>query len=296
MIKSIDEYLNLLKMELSGSDRATIQDALSDAEEHLRTALDNVLETQPGVSEAEVLPPLIEQYGSPKEVAVAYREIETRVQPALARLRHSNGRAFVVRFFDVLADPKAWGALLYLLFSVLTGLLYFTWAIGGLSLSLSMMILIIGVPFTVLFLLSVRGIALVEGRVVEALLGVRMPRRSLFASKNLGWWEQFKTLVIGKHTWLTIVYMLLQLPLGILYFTVFLVLISTSLSFITMPVLGPFFGRPKIYIGDVSYFVPYWLTPLIALGGVALMTATMHLAKYVGRAHGALAKAMLVSD
>ncbi len=33
MIQSIDNYLAQLKKELSGCDRATIQDALSDAEE-----------------------------------------------------------------------------------------------------------------------------------------------------------------------------------------------------------------------------------------------------------------------
>jgi len=32
------------------------------------------------------------------------------------------------------------------------------------------------------------------------------------------------------------------------------------------------------------------------LGGVVLATATMHLAKFVGWAHGALARIMLVSD
>ena len=41
MINSIDIYLESLKKELKGCDNATIQDALSDAEEHLRTAIDN---------------------------------------------------------------------------------------------------------------------------------------------------------------------------------------------------------------------------------------------------------------
>ena len=41
MIKSIEEYLDQLKTELQGSDAATIQDALSDAEEHLRACMQN---------------------------------------------------------------------------------------------------------------------------------------------------------------------------------------------------------------------------------------------------------------
>ena len=39
MINSVEQYLAELKQELAGSDRATTQDALSDAEEYLRTAL-----------------------------------------------------------------------------------------------------------------------------------------------------------------------------------------------------------------------------------------------------------------
>ena len=296
MIKSIEEYLNLLREELAGSDRATIHDALSDAEEHLRTALDTARGAQAGVAEAEVMPPIVEEYGSPEEVAAAYREIEARLRPALARPGHVGERSLLARFFGVYADPRAWGALLYMLVSVLTGTLYFSWAVTGLSFSLGVMILIIGVPVAVLFLLSVRGIALVEGRLVEALLGVRMPRRAAFSRQNLGWWERLKPLLLGKRTWLAIAYMLLQLPLGVLYFTVFLVLISLALSFIAIPVLGPVLHLPIVYIGEARYYVPIWLTPLIALAGVVLMTATMHLARFAGRVHGKLARALLVSD
>ena len=295
MTESINEYLNLLKEELAGNDRATIQDALSDAEEHLRTALDDMLETGTDISEVDAMPAIIEEYGSPEEVAAAYREIEARVRPALAQPKRVDNRPFVARFFGVFAEPRAWGALFYALFALLTGIIYFTWAVTGLSLSLGLMILIIGVPFAVLFLLSVRGIALVEGRLVEALLGVRMPRRSAFTSSNLGWWERLQD-ILGKRTWLAILYMLLQLPLGIIYFTVFVTLIALSLSFIVAPVAQIVFNVPMIHIGDGLYHLPDWATPLMALGGVVLATATMHLAKFTGWAHGALAKAMLVSD
>ncbi len=65
MIQNIEQYLAQLKKELSGSDRATIQDALADTEEHLRTALDNAIEATPEISEADALETIIEQYGQP---------------------------------------------------------------------------------------------------------------------------------------------------------------------------------------------------------------------------------------
>jgi flagellar motor component MotA len=53
MYKGVDEYLDQLKQELKGSDPALIQDALSDAEEFLRTALMNIQKEDPRLSEEE---------------------------------------------------------------------------------------------------------------------------------------------------------------------------------------------------------------------------------------------------
>jgi hypothetical protein len=142
MINNIEQYLAELKKELSGSDRATIQDALSDAEEYLRNALNSA--AGPDASQAEVLAPIIEKYGAPAEVAAAYKEIESRTPPAFAPPARKkpepraaanippvapDTRPFVLRFFGVYAEPKAWGSLLYLLFSLATGIIYFTWAV-----------------------------------------------------------------------------------------------------------------------------------------------------------------------
>jgi uncharacterized membrane protein len=291
MIKSVEEYLQQLKRELTGCDRATIQDALSDAEEYLR----NTLETRPDLAEADALLPVVEKYGTPDEVAAAYREVESRVPATLAQASHSGGKSFVSRFFGAFTDPKTWGALLFLLlFSLFSGIIYFTWAVTGISLSLGFSVLIIGLPFLGLFVLSVQGIALIEGRVVEALLGVRMPRRPIFPGKKLGWWGRFKTLVSDKHTWLSIVYMILKLPLGIIYFVVFIVLIALSLFGIALPILQQGFDIYPLVINNVPYYAPVWLLPLTVIAGILLIILTMHLARVMGRMHGTLAKALLV--
>jgi len=304
MIQSIDDYLSQLKKELSGCDRATIQDALSDAEEYLRTALNSVTSNDATISEADALSQIIERYGMPEEVATAYREIEHRITPALAQpsypdepeeaKKEKDERPLLSRFFGVFADFRAWGAFLYLLFSLLTGILYFTWAVTGISLSAGLIILIIGLPFTGLFILSVRGISLVEGRIVEALLGIRMPRRPQFHRRNMGLWSRFKNIILDKHTWLSIVYMILQLPLGIIYFTVLITLIALSLYGIASPILQLGFDIPVSSVNGVSYYLANWFIPIAVIAGILLATLTMHLAKYIGCKHGAMAKALLV--
>ncbi|MDD5039248.1 MAG: hypothetical protein PHN78_08070, partial [Dehalococcoidales bacterium] len=116
MIQSIEQYLSQLRKELSGYDRATIQDALSDAEEHLRTALSNAM-TDDNVSEPDALAQVIEKYGMPEEVATAYGKIEHLITPALTHESRADeseepaekdGRPFPVRFFGIFTDPRAW--------------------------------------------------------------------------------------------------------------------------------------------------------------------------------------------
>jgi hypothetical protein len=310
MINSIEQYLSELKKELSGSDRATIQDALSDAEEYLRNAFNSAASGSKS-AQSEVLKPIIEKYGSPKEVAAAYKEIEFRTPPTYtppapksveprpdtaAPPSPPDTRPFFARFFGVYAEPRAWSSLLYLLFSLATGIIYFTWAVTGISLSLGLLVLIVGLPIAGLFLLSVRGITLVEGRLVEALLGVRMPRRPLFSRRDIGWWQKFKGMLASGRTWTALAYMIFQLPLGIIYFTVFVTLIAVSAWFIGRPVFEYVLGLPAFTMTPYGYYTPGWLMPFSVIGGILLLTATMHLAKVTGKGHGLLAKALLVRE
>ncbi len=296
MLTNIEAYIENLRRALAGSDPALVQDALSDAEEHLRTALDQVRREQPELSEAEAVARIIGEYGSPGEIADAYRDHETRSVLPLAPAPKVEGKSLAARFFGVFVDPRAYAALFYMLFSLITGIIYFTWAVTGLSLSVGFAILIFGLPFFAVFLLSIRGIALVEGRIIEALLGIRMPRRPVSSKKHLGLVDRFKALVTDKRSWTPIVYMLLMMPLGTLYFSVFVTLIAFGLSGVAFPVLSFFFDLPLITTDYFSYYPPDWLIPLFVLVGMLWIILTMHLAKAIGRVHGRFAKALLVSE
>jgi hypothetical protein len=193
----------------------------------------------------------------------------------------------------VLAEPIAWGAFFYMLLSLITGLVFGSWAIIGGITSLCTLVFIIGIPFFGLFLLSIRGIALLEGRIVEALLGIRMPRRSLFLDKNLSWKDMFLALVKESYTWKAMLYAALQFPLGLIYSLGIALLFATSLSFIVSPVLELVFHIPLELVG-LEAFTPVWLLPFVCIAGFFLLPLTFHLAKFVGKVHGKYAKSMLV--
>ena len=294
MFNTIENYLDALKMEMKDADPALAQDAQTDANEHLSTALSAVREAKPEVGETDALAKIIEEYGTPEETAAAYREIERRTSPSLKQ--PVKPRSLLGRFFGVYIDPRTWGSLLFMFITFVTGIIYFTWVVTGASLSISFLILIIGIPFAILFLLSVQGLALLEGRLVEALLGERMPRRPLFAQPGLKWVERLKALVTDRHTWISLIYMVLQMPLGVIYFSVNVTLIAFSLGVMFAPFAQLIWKLPMITIGADQVFLPYSALVLLAIGGFLTLTLTLHLARAIGGLHGKYAKRMLVSE
>ncbi|MBU8922795.1 MAG: sensor domain-containing protein [Bacteroidales bacterium] len=296
MSELINEYLTRLKKALSGSDPATIQDALSDAEEHLWTALQQSNELSPGKSEQEVIASEIERFGSAEEVAAAYREIESRIRPALEIPKATSKKSAAARFFGVFTDPRAYASLFYMFFSFILGVFYFTWTVTGLSLSIGIMILIIGLPFFGFFLMSVRGIALVDGRIIEALLGERMPRRPIFSKKPMNWRDKLFFLFTDPMVWRTVFYNLLMLPLGVIYFSLTITNIGISLVLLLRPVLEYWFHLPLIQNNDWCYWTPGYLMPVSVALGVIWFLLTLHMAKGFGKMHAKIAKTLLVKD
>jgi len=293
-MNTIHEYMQELKTLLANSDPATSQDALADAEEYLSNAIVAIREKAGTQSEADALQIAIEQYGTPQEIAAAYVEAEHRLFPLQARPNIKKSRSFLGRFFGVYADSHTWGSLLYILISLATGVIYFTWSVAGVSFSVTFLIFIFGLFFLLFFLYSLRGIALLEGRIVEALLGERMPHRPLFTPHGMNWKQQLGMLLKDKHSWFTLIYTVLQMPLAVLSFSVVLVLIVAALCAFAVPILQ--FFIPVINDGTRGFFLPLWSLPLIMLGSVLLLTATLHLARGIGNLHGKWAKLLLVVD
>jgi hypothetical protein len=189
--------------------------------------------------------------------------------------------------------------------SLATGIFYFTWVVAGFSTSLGLSITIIGIPLLILFFGSVRVLSLVEGRIVEVMLGERMPRRPLYTARGRSIWQRIGDMFTDPRTWSTLLYFVLMLPLGIVYFTVVVTLMSVALTSIATPLLvwtrladvGASVDGWQIlnYDGGIlSTSIAAWGLPLLLLAGIVLLFATMHIARGIGRMHGLLAKHLLV--
>jgi uncharacterized membrane protein len=302
--RSIDEYLKQLRAALAGQDAALVQDALYDAEEYLRAEV----AAHPGKSEADVLELIASTYGAPDEVAAAYRDTEVKVKAALktpapaSASPHAGG---LRRFFGVFMDVRAYTSLFYMLLSLATGILYFTFVVTGLSLSAGFAVLIIGIPFFLAFIGMGRVIALGEGRLLEAMTGERMPRRPVHPGAPAGWWTRIGEMLKDVRTWTTLLYFLLMLPLGIIYFCVATVGLALGLRLALAPVVvlgrdlnflplgitldmiqidGRAVASPHTIIGALFYMVL----------GLVILALLMHVARGIGRGHARLAKSLLV--
>lgn len=293
--RTVEQYLDALRSALAGADKALVQDALYDAEEHLRSELAQ----RPGADEAAVLADIVASYGAPDEVADAYRSNEATIQKALRTPPPPPRSSTIGRFFGIYADPRAYLSMLYMLLALVTGIVYFTFAVTGLSLSVGLAILIVGVPFFLLFVGTTRVLALAEGRLVEAMLGTRMPRRPPYTDRETPFLTRIAGMLKDPRTWGTLLYFLLMLPFGVFYFTFVVVGIAVSLALAVAPVivLMHYMGVPGLGVqmgdGDVVVNHPAAL-PLITILGILLLTITLHLSRGIGQLHGLLAKNLLV--
>ncbi len=287
--RTISEYLKQLKRALQGADKALIQDALYDAEEYLR----NELRENPDKTETELLANIATTYGAPAEVADAYRQTEKTVQAALRTPRRRDRTSVLGRFFGIMGNPTAWTAMIYLLLGLPVGVFLFIWAVTGLALSVGLSVLIIGLPFFLLFLASVRLLGFVEGRLVEALLGVRMPRRPVHPGESKSYIRRIIDMLKDGRTWSTIFYMLLKLPLGIASYVIVVIGVAVPVSFILSPISQYGFDNSGIWINGPVH-LPWFAEVGLVIAGILLFVAMMHVYRWLGLALAHLARALLV--
>jgi len=290
--ETVAAYLAELRQALKGAPAGLISDALADCEDHLN----NEIAQNPERKESEILASVVETYGTPEEIAEEYRDMETTISTPFPKSETPDERRF--GFFNVVSDPRTYGALLYMLLSLATGIFYFTWAVTGLSLTVGLAVLIIGVPFALLFIASVRVLSYVEGRIVEALLGVRMPRRPPSEPARDGLLNKIKDAFTDVRTWSSLCYMLLMLPLGVTYFVIAVAGLGISLGSVGGSIYSLITGESHIQIDDAPYVEHMLHTApgliVFAILGTLLFFVVLHVARLIGWVHGKIAEGLLV--
>ena len=219
-------------------------------------------------------------------------------------------------FLGLLFGPRTLGAVFYMLLSLPLGVIYFTTVVTGLSVSIPMLILIVGLLIAPLFMLLVRFFSLTEGYITQTLLGAQIPVREDDNSDEIiaddeggnvasGFWAWFKRSFSDVRSYTSMVYMLLMLPIGIGYFTAAVTGFAVSLAFIFAPIvkLAGLSDDMHIHVGDADSALiinsaEFLNSPagsvLMVVAGLVGLVAMLLLSRGIGWLHARLAEVMLV--
>lgn len=138
---------------------------------------------------------------------------------------------------DAYLDKRTYRSVGYLLLGLPLGIIGFVVMITGFSLGLGLFITLLGVPVLVATLLFVRAYATLERRLAWSILDAPMPRiepSTLGSGARI--WERLRRLVGSRRTWREVAFVALRLPLGILGFTVVVVIIGLMLGGFAQPI------------------------------------------------------------
>lgn len=280
----IQHYLNELKSALHGQPAGLVQDAMYDAENHFLDALAN--------DESKNIAELIEAFGSPKEVASQYIKFEKDTQRFVHGLASKpplfNG------FFAPLSSFKSYKSLSYFFISLPLSIAYFGWlALLGVP-ALVLSIVGVGLPFLALFLKSQTYLVLIEGQLINSLLGVRMPRRPSRITRTGAtstWWQAMSSVLKSPQGWRATLYTMLHFPLSATYFTASCLLFVSSIALILTPIVDPIIHgfSPHLAV-DIAWF---WF-PVTTIVGAIGMTLSMHISRLLVSLQTSIASYLLI--
>ncbi|MFC6082201.1 sensor histidine kinase [Sphaerisporangium aureirubrum] len=183
-----------------------------------------------------------------------------------------------------------WRAAAYLLLSIVPGIFWFVVLAFAVPVSLSLVIVWVGLPLFLLTMLCWRGGAVLERRLMRPAFGITIaePYRPW---PDGGWLRRLFWLPSDPATWKDFGYLLLLFPLSLVEFTVSAVLWTASLGLVAQPLLVllqlPTSITDTVMVDNLPESVPW------ALLGLLITAGTLYVVRGMAWLHGMLAVALL---
>ena len=178
-------------------------------------------------------------------------------------------------FFGVIARPRSYLNLLYLLLGLPLGTLYFTVLVTGFSLGIGLMVLaLLGIPILIGLWYVVHAFMQLERSMAVGMVGARIPPVSPLPAWPGGLWTHFKNFMGHGPTWKGIGYLLLRFPAGIATFTVAVTLVSVSLGMLFAPV---YMWTSDDVTWASTTFDPFWWSFLLVPIGAVLVFVSLQI-------------------
>jgi signal transduction histidine kinase len=181
----------------------------------------------------------------------------------------------------------------YLLLGLPAGVITFTVVVTGWSTAIGLAITLIGLPIALATIIVSRGMAQAERWRAALVLGE--PIRGRYPPAPTGKvLDRLKAVFADGQTWKDLGWHLLLLPIGIVGFTVAVVVWCWSLYCITFPIW--FKITPAAADFDTFTLDTWWWALLVFTVGIATLPITVALLRGTAAGTGALAKLLLGSD
>jgi len=207
----------------------------------------------------------------------------------------SSEQSFLSRFFNVAIQGRTYLNLIYLLLMLPLGILYFTIVVTGFSLSLGLIFIVIGFFIAFFFLFLVQGISTLHLNYASALLGFEPPPKIQTIAKESGFTKKLKEIFADVKTYTSLIYMFIELPLGIIYFTLIITFTCLSITFSLSPILWILQEDGAMNFSDSEwlFYVDFDETILLMIIGVVLFFSTLHLGNFFAKIEELLCKNLL---
>ncbi|HTH06635.1 MAG TPA: sensor domain-containing protein, partial [Ilumatobacteraceae bacterium] len=205
------------------------------------------------------------------------------------------------RFLDVVARPRSYRNIAYLLLGLPLGTLWFSVLVTVASVSVSMLVVaLLGIPMLIGMWYAVRAFANVERAVASTLLDAHIEQAPMAAGVSGNLWVRFKAMSSDRSRWRELGYLLLRFPAGIATFTLAVAALTTPVFVAYAPIYARYVDDSDDAFGDWFWGTELhdfananpWSWALIP-AGVALLFAALHALNAVARGCGRWARAWL---
>jgi len=140
--------------------------------------------------------------------------------------------------------------LVYLLLSLPLGILYFVVLITGFSLGAGLVITLIGVPILVAMIFVTYILGDLDRTMTSRLLGIKIAKPEARPSNS----DSARSILVAQlkslDFWKELGYLLLKMPLGVISFTIAIVLVAVSLAFIAAPFILTYVPDAQMMLWD----------------------------------------------
>jgi signal transduction histidine kinase len=200
----------------------------------------------------------------------------------------------IERLIRPIFEARTYGRILYMLLALPLGVAEFSFLVTAISFGFGTAVTLIGIPVLIATVWAWRWLAELERRLIARLIGVEIPSPYRPAPTGVRWWRRVAARLADPATWKDLAFLLLQLPLGILSFTVTVTVIGTGLGLLFAPTYYWALGDGE-WVAAINIDTLGEALAVAPLGAVVLLLGIPGLSA-LGRLYGWLAAQLLGSN